>query len=479
MDGQLTERIRASFAVDNPADAVDNVKTAITDYLRQTDPAVTVQRTSYFNHSFAPDLVLMWPRDNIDRYVYLRTNNDPTWLKDDIENIGARHPLMMTLSAGQQDGPMQEVASSAKRENTLITEPGTLEALTQAKRDRPVAGLLGSALLQGGRGVISEASVEDVVSTTSSGFEAAQAVSKEPTQEAAVLLNDILDNRQSERLTRILRFFWEGHGGAASDFPVATDVAAQLTGTDLRYLLDGIDSDDEGLWRRMGRNLSLELLTRIPPNDLPSAFQKLVTVNAVSLAAKAIRVDKTEVRLGDPEDVFEWFLSGGNLALRGNDFTAYIAATSVESLPTVPRRDGPSISTLRERAQSQGLNLGMVRLTTSKAALTYESISEVNLTSDEDLVNVSGALGLATRVAEATVILNGKRLTCDFEESTAKGHTNAMFAVSDLVRVAIPLMQSVDESTRERLADLGTQPIIGPDGGEQLVINFSEQAGEE
>jgi len=252
-----------------------------------------------------------------------------------------------------------------------------------------------------------------------------------------------------------------------------------LTGTDLRYLLDGIDSDDEGLWRRMGRNLSLELLTRIPPNDLPSAFQKLVTVNAVSLAAKAIRVDKTEVRLGDPEDVFEWFLSGGNLALRGNDFTAYIAATSVESLPTVPRRDGPSISTLRERAQSQDLNLGMVRLTTSKAALTYESISEVNLTSDEDLVNVSGALGLATRVAEATVILNGKRLTCDFEESTAKGHTNAMFAVSDLVRVAIPLMQSVDESTRERLADLGTQPIIGPDGGEQLVINFSEQAGEE
>ena len=122
----------------------------------------------------------------------------------------------------------------------------------------------------------------------------------------------------------------------------------------------------------------------------------------------------------------------------------------------------------------------MVRLTNSKAALTYESISEVNLSSDEDLVNVSGALGLATRVAEATVILDGRRLICDFEESTAKGHTNATFPVSDLVRVAIPLMQSVDESTHEKLVDLGTQPIVGPDGGEQLVIDFAgERTNEE
>ncbi len=380
---------------------------------------------------------------------------------------------MMTLSAGQQDGPMQEVASLAKRENTLITEPGTLEALTQAKRDKPVVGLLGSALLQGGRGVISEASVGNVVSTTSSGFEAAQAVSKQPTQEAAVLLNDILDHRQSERLTRILRFFWEGHGGAASDFPVASDVAAQLTGTDLRYLLDGIDSNDEALWRRMGRSLSLDLLTRIPPNDLPDAFQKLVTANAGSLSAKAVRVAKTEVRLGDPDDVFEWFLSGGNLALRGSNFTAYIAATSVESLPTVPLLDGPSISTLRERAQSQSLNVGVVRRTIGTPLSHTSRFPKSNLSSDEDLVNVSGALGLATRVAEATVILDGRRLICDFEESTAKGHTNATFPVSDLVRVAIPLMQSVDESTREKLVDLGTQPIVGPDGGEQLVIDFA------
>ena len=76
----------------------------------------------------------------------------------------------------------------------------------------------------------------------------------------------------------------------------------------------------------MGRSLSLDLLTRIPPNDLPDAFQKLVTANAGSLSAKAVRVAKTEVRLGDPDDVFEWFLSGGNLALRGSNFTAYIAA---------------------------------------------------------------------------------------------------------------------------------------------------------
>lgn len=471
MSSELAERIRASFATHDPADAVDNVKTAVADYLRRTDPAVTVHRTDYFNHTFAPDFVLAWPRDNIARYVYLRTNSDPIWLKDDLENIGDRHPLMMTLSATEHNGPMQEVAASARQRDTLITEPGTLEALTLAKNDRrEAAGLLGSALLQGGRGVMSEATVGSAVETTADGFEAAESVSQEPTRRAAVLLKEILDDRQSDRLTRVLRWVWEGHGGAPSDFPGATDIAAQVTGADLRYILDSAESDDEVFWRRIGRNLTLELLTRIPGNNMPTSFQHLVNANASILIAKAVRVARTDAVMGDQDIVFEWFLSKGNLALRGSNFTAYIAATTVESLPPVPRRDGPTIPTLRRRAQAAGLNIGGVRVTTQRAAITYESVSEADLVTDEDFANVSGALGSATRVAEATVMVNGKRLICDFEESTAKGYTNATFPVSELVRVSIPLMQPVDEAAYERLTELATNKRIGPDGSEQLDL---------
>jgi len=177
--GELAERIRNSFVNQQPADAVSDVKMAVADYLQMTDPAVTVKFTDYFNHSFAPDLVLTWSRDNVDRYVYLRANSDPEWLKDDIDNIGSRHPLVMTLGVTEQDGPMQEVESSARQQDTLVTEPGTIEALTEARHNTPVAGLLGSALLQGGRGVMGETAVGRVVGTTASGFEAAQFVDKE------------------------------------------------------------------------------------------------------------------------------------------------------------------------------------------------------------------------------------------------------------------------------------------------------------
>ena len=470
MTGELAERIRSSFATDRPSDAVRNVKSAVADYFHRADPAVTVKSTSYFNHSFVPDFVLTWSRDSIDRYVYLRTNNDPEWLKDDMEIIGARHPFMMTLTATRPNGSMQEIASSAKQQNTLVAEPGTLEALTQARRNRPVAGLLGSALLQGGRGVIGEASVGSAVEATTGGFEAATYVRKEPTQQAARLFHEILADPQSERLTRILRFIWEGHGGAASDFPATTDVGAQLTGTDLRYLLDSIETDDDMFWRRIGRNLALELLTRIPAENMPITFQRLVNANATTLIAKAIRVAQTEARHGDPDDLWEWFLEAGNLALRGNNFTAYIAPTSVDSLPPIPRRDGPTVPELQRRAQGEGLNVGGIQVVTERAAtVTFESEAEADIIRDQDFASVSVALGAAIRVREAFVTLSGKRLICDFEESIARGQTTATFPVSELVRAAIPLMLSLDDVTHEKLEKLAIKRMSGP-GGEQLNL---------
>lgn len=469
MTGELAERIRSSFANDRPSDVAGNVKSVVAAYLHRADPAVTVKSTNYFNHSFVPDFVLTWPRDSIDRYVYLRANNDPEWLQDDIDIIGARHPFMMTLTATQPNGSMQEIASSAKQLDTLVAEPGTLETLSQARRNRPVAGLLGSALLQGGRGVISEASAGSAVEATAGGFEAAKHVSKEPTQEAARLFDEILANPQSERLTRVLRFIWEGHGGAATDFPATRDIATQLTGADLRYLLDSIDTDDDMFWRRIGRNLALELITRIPADNMPVTFQRLVNANATILIAKAIRVAQTEARLDDPDDLWEWFLESGNLALHGNNFTAFIAPTTVESLPSVPLRDGPTFPELRRRAQEEGLTLGGVKVVTERAStVTFESKAEANIIRDEDFANISEALG-AVRVREAVVTAAGKRLICDLEKSTAAGQSTATFPVSELVRVAVPLMLPVDDATHEKLEKLAIKRESGP-GGEQLNL---------
>jgi hypothetical protein len=46
---------------------------------KAVNAGVTIETTDYFNHSFAPDLVLKWERapKRDERYVFLRFNDEP------------------------------------------------------------------------------------------------------------------------------------------------------------------------------------------------------------------------------------------------------------------------------------------------------------------------------------------------------------------------------------------------------------------
>jgi hypothetical protein len=479
-DSVLAQRIRRSFDARLASDAISGVKQAVGEYFRSTDPAVFVERTDYFNHSFAPDLVLRWPREQAIRYVYLRTNSNPDWLLEDISHIGDREPVVMTLTDTDNVMPLEQVSTSAQQHNTMVTEPGMLESLSAARRKIAAAGLLGSALLQGGRGVVGEARAEAAVSTTSGGFDAAEVLDREHTGKTTALLSDLLNGKQSSRLTRLLLAIWEGHGGASSNFPATFDITAKLNSADLRYLLESVEADDADFWRRIGRGLSLEMVTQIPSEDMPVTFQYLIEANVTTLVAKAVRIVPSETQLSDEAEVFEWAIAGRNLTVRSNNFTAHLAASTLESLPSVPTRDGPSIGVLGERADLQALNIAAIRLKNPTSSVTYESAPEVNAITDQGFADLAVALGPETRIAEVTVSLrDGKRLFCDFEESTAKGHTNAVFAISQLLGIAVPLMFSVDQMSQVKLMLLATQTPVGADGGRQLELFDKSAGGEE
>ena len=55
--------------------------------------------TDYFNNSFAPDLVLTWPREGTERFVYLRTSaNIGFCLIQDVALIDDSTLIVMPLS---------------------------------------------------------------------------------------------------------------------------------------------------------------------------------------------------------------------------------------------------------------------------------------------------------------------------------------------------------------------------------------------
>src|SRR6266508_1429332 len=54
--------IREALSIERTADSTAAVKRAVARSLRAVDAGVTIETTEYFNHSFAPDLVLKWQR---------------------------------------------------------------------------------------------------------------------------------------------------------------------------------------------------------------------------------------------------------------------------------------------------------------------------------------------------------------------------------------------------------------------------------
>jgi len=69
--------ILAALDIENPRNSVATVKSVVISQFEALDTRVKIKSTDYFNHTFAPDLVLSWPWDRMpERYVYLRFNDD-------------------------------------------------------------------------------------------------------------------------------------------------------------------------------------------------------------------------------------------------------------------------------------------------------------------------------------------------------------------------------------------------------------------
>src|SRR5262245_12067356 len=88
--------IREALAIDGTTESATAVKRAVARSLSAVDPGVTIETTDYFNHSFAPDLVLRWerPGQHEERFVFLRFNDEPEWITEELPRLEHRHPVV-------------------------------------------------------------------------------------------------------------------------------------------------------------------------------------------------------------------------------------------------------------------------------------------------------------------------------------------------------------------------------------------------
>jgi hypothetical protein len=128
-----TDFLRALASTSEYDDAdrrISIIKHAVRNEVSAVDPVVEAHFTDYFNHSIAPDMVLRWPGEGRERFLFVRPTGDPGWLLNDLRLISDFHPLVFSL---------EDLSSTP--------EPNGFASARQSLEERASAG--GTARLRG------------------------------------------------------------------------------------------------------------------------------------------------------------------------------------------------------------------------------------------------------------------------------------------------------------------------------------------
>lgn len=435
------------------AERIKRIKRAVTGEIRAADPAAAVKYTDYFNHAMVPDIVLRWPGDSSERFVFVRPYAEAAWLSHDIATLGQNQPIIFTLgdiveSSASERANLAEEATAA---STWVAGPATTERVATARKSSAVVGLLGQALVRGGRGLSTEGSIASLTTNTEAGFSAAALQDVEPLAETVGAIEGSLNATQAGRLTRILAAVWEGHGGQASNFPTVAS-KGPLTDDDLTYLMKSLDTAEPEFWQRVGRTVKTEQIARLRLEDAPSrSLQSFMEANLDHLMAKGIRVTHQSVRLDEPQEFPRWLIEKGCLSLRGREWVAYLAARKADEFPPAEEGAPVAFSEFKERASRPGVVVTGVDFAKGDREFKYQSKERLDILDDADLAQVADGVVADVEIAHVTIAGSGT-VAVDFTDRTAVAPTNSTLPVSHLTGAVLPLLVRLDDAEGDAIA---------------------------
>ena len=182
------------------------------------------------------------------------------------------------------------------------------------------------------------------------------------------------------------------------------------------------------------------MLGRVRIDDFSSNLQALVYENLELLQAKGIRLVDEARWFGEPEQTPRWIVNRGCLGLRGENWTAYIAARRVEEFPPEDEVDAPDLGMLRKRASIYQVPISQVQLGRDDRAVTYESIDGKDVLGDPELTNAEVNFGVRNIEGAVTILPGGGTVEIEFRKRTAAGRTSATFPLGSLMRSSLLLL---------------------------------------
>lgn len=450
----------------NPYDTITRIKTAAIRQFEALDTRVHVHSTEYFNHSFAPDLVLTWlQRKEAERYVYMRSSSQQDVLADDVARLGDQQPIVLGLVPVRRTSAKssQRLNRIAQESNTLVTDAGALTSFATAKRRQPITGLFSTALAQGGRGLVDNADARRTTDAIVEGFAGAQTIGTESVLRAATVVEDHLSGPFANRFNRLLQAVWIGSGGRADLFPYnRLDLSAGVDDDALEFLLELEPIRDYDFWRGIGRTTSVAQIGGLSPSQPNENLQFLIKANLDHLTARTCRVQDQQTQMDEVDQPsFWWRTERGALALRSHKWIAFIAEKAddlddTEGTPT----EGVSIPGLLERIRETILT--EIQMSDGTFELELSSPEHVDVVHSDHLGAVTQSFGQAAKVLRARAMIGGRQIACDFSKSSASTTTSSVLTVTELLGVSLPLLRYMDDAERSELVDI-LRPLEDPD----------------
>lgn len=445
-------------------DTIIQIKAAAIRQFQALDARMLIHSTEYFNHTFAPDLVLRWPSGSgAERYVYMRSSVHDEVLADDVARLGDLRPILLELVPvhDQKLGKSNEQGLNrlALEKNTLVTDPAALASIGEAKRDRPVTSLFSTALAQGGRGLLADEDARVATEAIADGFDGARRIASESVFRAAETADDHLSTPFANRFNRLLQAVWIASGGRADLFPHSQSTLT--TGIDddaLEYLLDLEPIRDLDFWRGIGRSATVVRIGKLAMQHPNENLQFLVKANLDHLAVRSCRVQDRYPQLDEQDRPdFWWLTERGALALRSREWMAFVAEKA-EDLSNIDSTSykGISIPDLLERVRETVLT--SLQMSDGAYEVDLSSSEQGNVTHSDHLQAVAESFGKTARVLRARALAGGRQISCDFSRSSASTTTSSTVTITELLGVSLPLLRPLSDDDRTKLEDLLRPP---------------------
>lgn len=307
MPEDFVSAVAVALSHSNPRDVIEGVKSVVRDELNELDPAAKIEDTEYFNHTYVPDFVVSWGsgRKARHREVYLRNSIESPTLRYDVEKLDEMSPVLLALRPADGDEikvPADKKFRRALRraDRALVTDVSVVEGLSDARSSAsrsPLAPILGSGLLRGGRGYLDQERAE----VLQAGARPAEGESPpELTEEFFETVSRHFEPEAALQVSRaagILRWaFAPEFAGLA-----VSEAGAQLSDEEIEAILPFVlksanATADPDFWRYLGSMISLDRLSqmRLSLSDLD--LTKLIVPNLPFwTGTRALVVDGPEV----------------------------------------------------------------------------------------------------------------------------------------------------------------------------------------